>query len=203
MATELFRSSTRKANNDVKAIVTHSIHSAIHSIGGIQVLFPLFSQLDYRQLNDSSVDTTVCATLLAFLVELLKSSVAMQEQMLGGKGFLVIGYLLEKMEAFSRGEDSRQSWASVALALYVKEMELASLPSYSTCLWCSARWMSLSDLNLKNGFTLNTWFRQDPLNNINVDKDKPYLYCPPRRRRQGLARRHGAQHQVPGTEDVT
>uniref|UniRef100_A0A3Q1FIH2 Neurobeachin n=1 Tax=Acanthochromis polyacanthus TaxID=80966 RepID=A0A3Q1FIH2_9TELE len=36
------------------------------------------------------------ATLLAFLVELLKSSVAMQEQMLGGKGFLVIGYLLEK-----------------------------------------------------------------------------------------------------------
>ncbi|XP_054611914.1 neurobeachin a isoform X3 [Dunckerocampus dactyliophorus] len=81
---------------DVKAIVTHSIHSAIHSIGGIQVLFPLFAQLDYKQLNDSAVDTSVCATLLAFLVELLKSSVAMQEQMLGGKGFLVIGYLLEK-----------------------------------------------------------------------------------------------------------
>ncbi|XP_048840018.1 neurobeachin a isoform X3 [Brienomyrus brachyistius] len=81
---------------DVKAIVTHSIHSAIHSIGGIQVLFPLFAQLDYRQQNDSQVETTVCATLLAFLMELLKSSVAMQEQMLGGKGFLVIGYLLEK-----------------------------------------------------------------------------------------------------------
>eukprot|EP00066_Takifugu_rubripes_P026491 XP_011615757.1 PREDICTED: neurobeachin-like [Takifugu rubripes] len=28
----------------------------------------------------------------------------------------------------------------------------------------------------QNGFTINTWFRQDPLNNINVDKDKPYLY---------------------------
>ncbi|XP_038548624.1 LOW QUALITY PROTEIN: neurobeachin [Micropterus salmoides] len=81
---------------DVKATVTHSIHSAIHSIGGIQVLFPLFAQLDYHQLNDSQVEATVCATLLAFLVELLKSSVAMQEQMLGGKGFLVIGYLLEK-----------------------------------------------------------------------------------------------------------
>ncbi|TKS80785.1 Lipopolysaccharide-responsive and beige-like anchor protein [Collichthys lucidus] len=81
---------------DVKATVTHSIHSAIHSIGGIQVLFPLFAQLDYLQLNDSQVESTVCATLLAFLVELLKSSVAMQEQMLGGKGFLVIGYLLEK-----------------------------------------------------------------------------------------------------------
>uniref|UniRef100_A0A4W3JRA7 Neurobeachin n=1 Tax=Callorhinchus milii TaxID=7868 RepID=A0A4W3JRA7_CALMI len=81
---------------DVKAIVTHSIHSAIHSVGGIQVLFPLFAQLDCLQQNDSLVETTVCATLLAFLVDLLKSSVAMQEQMLGGKGFLVIGYLLEK-----------------------------------------------------------------------------------------------------------
>lgn len=40
---------------------------------------------------------TCSATLLAFLVDLLKSSVAMQEQMLGGKGFLVIGYLLEKV----------------------------------------------------------------------------------------------------------
>uniref|UniRef100_A0A671L8B9 Neurobeachin-like n=1 Tax=Sinocyclocheilus anshuiensis TaxID=1608454 RepID=A0A671L8B9_9TELE len=81
---------------DVKAIVTHSIHSAIHSIGGIQVLFPLFAQLDFHQHSESQVETTVCSSLLAFLFELLKSSVAMQEQMLGGKGFLVIGYLLEK-----------------------------------------------------------------------------------------------------------
>lgn len=54
-----------------------------------------------------------------------------------------------KMEGFSLGDDSRHSCASVAFALYVKEMELASFPSYNTCLWCSARWMSLSDLNLK------------------------------------------------------
>nr|XP_061811916.1 neurobeachin-like [Nerophis lumbriciformis] len=81
---------------DVKATVTYSIQRAIHSIGGIQVLFPLFAQLDYHQLNDSQAENTVCATLLVFLVDLLKSSVAMQEQMLGGKGFLVIGYLLEK-----------------------------------------------------------------------------------------------------------
>ncbi|XP_068507524.1 neurobeachin isoform X1 [Syngnathus scovelli] len=81
---------------DVKATVTHSIQRAIHSIGGIQVLFPLFAQLDYHQSSENRAEATVCATLLAFLVELLKSSVAMQEQMLGGKGFLVIGYLLEK-----------------------------------------------------------------------------------------------------------
>lgn len=28
----------------------------------------------------------------------------------------------------------------------------------------------------QNGFTFHTWLRMDPLNNINVDKDKPYLY---------------------------
>ncbi|XP_048449865.1 lipopolysaccharide-responsive and beige-like anchor protein, partial [Rhincodon typus] len=36
------------------------------------------------------------STLLAFIMELLKNSVAMQEQMLSSKGFLVIGYSLEK-----------------------------------------------------------------------------------------------------------
>ena len=43
---------------DVKAVVTHSIHSALHSVGGVEVLFPLFAQLDYQQ-KDGSVETTV------------------------------------------------------------------------------------------------------------------------------------------------
>ncbi|XP_059821003.1 lipopolysaccharide-responsive and beige-like anchor protein [Hypanus sabinus] len=81
---------------DVKAVVTHSVQSAIHSIGGVQVLFPLFAQLDYCQHSSDQVDSTVCSTLLAFIMELLKNSVAMQEQILSCKGFLVIGYTLEK-----------------------------------------------------------------------------------------------------------
>ncbi|XP_066574555.1 lipopolysaccharide-responsive and beige-like anchor protein isoform X2 [Amia ocellicauda] len=81
---------------DVKAVVTHSVQSAIHSIGGVQVLFPLFAQLDYLQHATDEVDTTVCCTLLSFVMELLKNSVAMQEQVLSCKGFLVIGYSLEK-----------------------------------------------------------------------------------------------------------
>ncbi|XP_030047517.1 LOW QUALITY PROTEIN: lipopolysaccharide-responsive and beige-like anchor protein [Microcaecilia unicolor] len=81
---------------DVKAVLTHSIQSAMHSIGGVQVLFPLFAQLDYRQYASEEVDTSVCSTLLAFIMELLKNSIAMQEQMLSSKGFLVIGYSLEK-----------------------------------------------------------------------------------------------------------
>ncbi|XP_036280743.1 lipopolysaccharide-responsive and beige-like anchor protein isoform X3 [Pipistrellus kuhlii] len=81
---------------DVKAVLTHSIQSAMHSIGGIQVLFPLFAQLDYRQYLSEEVDLTICSTLLAFIMELLRNSIAMQEQMLACKGFLVIGYSLEK-----------------------------------------------------------------------------------------------------------
>ncbi|XP_059198367.1 lipopolysaccharide-responsive and beige-like anchor protein isoform X2 [Centropristis striata] len=82
---------------DVKAVVTHSVQSGIHSIGGVQVLFPLFAQLDYSQPSSShELDTSVCCTLLSFVMELLKNSVAMQEQVLACKGFLVIGYTLEK-----------------------------------------------------------------------------------------------------------
>ncbi|KAM4807695.1 lipopolysaccharide-responsive and beige-like anchor protein [Rhinophrynus dorsalis] len=81
---------------DVKAVLTHSIQSAMHSIGGVQVLFPLFAQLDYKQYGSDKVDTSVCSTLFAFILELLKNSLAMQEQMLSSKGFLVIGYSLEK-----------------------------------------------------------------------------------------------------------
>uniref|UniRef100_A0A4W6EV87 LPS responsive beige-like anchor protein n=1 Tax=Lates calcarifer TaxID=8187 RepID=A0A4W6EV87_LATCA len=81
---------------DVKAVVTHSIQSGIHSIGGVQVLFPLFAQLDYCQPSSHELDTSVCCTLLSFVMELLKNSVAMQEQVLACKGFLVIGYTLEK-----------------------------------------------------------------------------------------------------------
>uniref|UniRef100_A0A665TPM4 Neurobeachin n=1 Tax=Echeneis naucrates TaxID=173247 RepID=A0A665TPM4_ECHNA len=81
---------------DVKAVVTHSVQSGIHSIGGVQVLFPLFAQLDYCQPSSHELDTSVCCTLLSFVMELLKNSVAMQEQVLACKGFLVIGYTLEK-----------------------------------------------------------------------------------------------------------
>lgn len=43
----------------MKAVLTHSIQSALHSIGGVQVLFPLFAQLDYRQYSSDHIDTTV------------------------------------------------------------------------------------------------------------------------------------------------
>jgi hypothetical protein len=38
----------------VKAVVTHSVHSTLNSIGGIQVLFPLFAQLDLPAEEEAS-----------------------------------------------------------------------------------------------------------------------------------------------------
>ena len=48
---------------DVKAVITHSVHSTLNSIGGIQVLFPLFAQLDlpsegYQQLTTAVASLT-------------------------------------------------------------------------------------------------------------------------------------------------
>uniref|UniRef100_A0A8C5NRD9 Neurobeachin n=1 Tax=Junco hyemalis TaxID=40217 RepID=A0A8C5NRD9_JUNHY len=73
------------------SIFVHSPHALMLQVGAAKLMF-----CDYSWLNITQRICLLAATLLAFLVELLKSSVAMQEQMLGGKGFLVIGYLLEK-----------------------------------------------------------------------------------------------------------
>lgn len=87
-------------SQDVKAVITHSIHSTLHSLGGVQVLFPLFGQLDelvYRGSDKpTEVDYTICESLMSILCILLKSSVTIQQQMIQNKGFLVIGYFLEK-----------------------------------------------------------------------------------------------------------
>lgn len=48
---------------DVKAVITYSIHSTLNSIGGIQVLFPLFSQLDLSYECNGSADSKRDPTL--------------------------------------------------------------------------------------------------------------------------------------------
>lgn len=85
-------------SQDVKAVITQSIHSTLHSLGGVQVFFPLFGQLDFPvdKGEKSAVDHSICANLMSILLNLLESSVTIQQQMLQNKGFLVIGYLLEK-----------------------------------------------------------------------------------------------------------
>ncbi|CAF3634388.1 unnamed protein product [Adineta steineri] len=81
--------------SNVRSVVTHSIYSTLHSIGGIQVIFPLFDQLDHQQMN-GTITYNVCSVLLLTLCELIERSYTIQHQMLSSKGFLTIGYYLEK-----------------------------------------------------------------------------------------------------------
>ncbi|XP_076665188.1 A kinase anchor protein rugose isoform X10 [Andrena cerasifolii] len=85
---------------DVKAVITHSIHSTLNSIGGIQVLFPLFSQLDmpYDCIapNDVKRDPTLCSKLLGFICDLVESSQTVQQHMVQNRGFLVISFMLQR-----------------------------------------------------------------------------------------------------------
>ncbi|CAF0884401.1 unnamed protein product [Adineta ricciae] len=79
----------------VRSVVTHSIYSTFHSIGGVQVIFPLFDQLDDQQMN-GSINYNICSVLILTLCELIERSYTIQHQMLSSKGFLTIGYYLEK-----------------------------------------------------------------------------------------------------------
>ncbi|XP_058063473.1 neurobeachin [Anopheles bellator] len=82
---------------DVKAVVTHSIHCTLNSIGGIQVLFPLFSQLDMPyEGTEVRKDPTLCAKLLGFICELVESSQTVQQHMIQNRGFLVISFMLQR-----------------------------------------------------------------------------------------------------------
>ncbi|XP_052226575.1 neurobeachin-like isoform X2 [Dreissena polymorpha] len=87
-------------SGEVKSVITHSIHSTLHSLGGVQILFPLFGQLDLpvcqTKGTSSAVEHSTCANLLGLLHNLIESSNTIHQQMVQNKGFLVIGHLLEK-----------------------------------------------------------------------------------------------------------
>ncbi|XP_065556860.1 neurobeachin-like isoform X3 [Artemia franciscana] len=84
---------------DVHSVVTYSVQSSLNSVGGIQVLYPLFAQLDLLCDEDKKqLDYSVCGKLLTFIVDLLQSSITFQQQMIQSRGLLVISYLLHKSD---------------------------------------------------------------------------------------------------------
>ncbi|CAL1540734.1 unnamed protein product, partial [Lymnaea stagnalis] len=111
---------------DVKAVITHSIHSTLHSLGGVQILFPLFGQLDLPvdrgPDKPCEVDYTTCANLIGLLGDLIECSPSIQQQMVQNRGFLVISYLLEK--------SSREHITPAVLEAFLKLTEfLVELPT--------------------------------------------------------------------------
>ncbi len=82
--------------NDVRAIKTASIYSVLLSLGGVQVFYVLFNQLDFKQPDDS-VDYNVAQTLIQLLCDMIEISYNVQIQMINTKGLLAISYALEKV----------------------------------------------------------------------------------------------------------
>jgi hypothetical protein len=103
----------------VRAVITHSVHNTLNSIGGVQLLFPLFTQLDLpvegsnsrsnsaasssngvgngQSETDDGRDYSVCSKLVTFLCELIESSPTVQQQMMQNRGFLVVSHLLQRL----------------------------------------------------------------------------------------------------------
>ena len=90
----------------VQAVITNSVHNTLNSIGGVQLLFPLFTQLDLavegsnqdtKDTDTEGRDYTVCSKLVAFLCELIESSSTVQQQMMQNRGFLVVSHLLQRL----------------------------------------------------------------------------------------------------------
>ncbi|CAF4275951.1 unnamed protein product, partial [Rotaria sp. Silwood2] len=104
--------------SNVRSVVARSIYSTLHSIGGVQVFFPLFAQLDHQQ-SDGSINYDVCSILLFTLCELIERSYTIQHQMLSSKGFLMIGYYLEKSSKQHINMDALNSLISL-ITFFIK-----------------------------------------------------------------------------------
>ncbi|KAL1233187.1 putative neurobeachin [Trichinella pseudospiralis] len=81
----------------VNVVVTRSIHTTLHSVGGVQVFLPLLTQLDFpvqTSCDHCRIDYSICSTLLSIFSQLLVCSPGVQQQLLQTNAFLVIGVSL-------------------------------------------------------------------------------------------------------------
>uniref|UniRef100_A0A1I8AI95 Putative neurobeachin homolog n=1 Tax=Steinernema glaseri TaxID=37863 RepID=A0A1I8AI95_9BILA len=81
----------------VEVITTHSIHNSLHSVGGIQMLLPLFAQIDMAHADRTpAIDYDICSTLLSVISLLLNTSSSAQQQLFHSRGFLIISSVLNQ-----------------------------------------------------------------------------------------------------------
>uniref|UniRef100_A0A8C3S3F6 Neurobeachin n=1 Tax=Chelydra serpentina TaxID=8475 RepID=A0A8C3S3F6_CHESE len=118
-------------------------------------------------LKMSTVDDMIADLLVDMLGVLASYSITVKE--------------LKLLFSMLRGENGIWPRHAVKLLSVLNQMPQRHGPdTFFNFPGCSAAAIALPPIAkwpYQNGFTLNTWFRMDPLNNINVDKDKPYLYC--------------------------
>ncbi|VIO92462.1 Uncharacterized protein BM_BM11947 [Brugia malayi] len=78
----------------VEVVKTYSIHNSLHSLGGIQMLLPLFSQLDFPQYDGNVRKIDVCSKLLSAISLLLRTASNAPQQLYHSRAFLVISQAL-------------------------------------------------------------------------------------------------------------
>ncbi|GMT19970.1 hypothetical protein PFISCL1PPCAC_11267, partial [Pristionchus fissidentatus] len=99
----------------VEVIRTHSLQSSLQSVGGMQMLLPLFDQLDApveRKGGEENID--LCATLLSIVTRLLECSYTFQQQFVHSRGILIIAHALQKSDPRHLSSDVVQCIASLA-----------------------------------------------------------------------------------------
>ncbi|CAD5222556.1 unnamed protein product [Bursaphelenchus xylophilus] len=79
----------------VEVITTHSIHNSLHSVGGIQMLLPLFAQIDLPHEGAPKLDYELCSSMLSVISLLLETSVRAQQQLFYSQGFVIIAHVLQ------------------------------------------------------------------------------------------------------------
>ncbi|XP_063689147.1 neurobeachin-like [Bolinopsis microptera] len=97
----------------VETVATRNVQSTLHSLGGIQVLLPLFHQL--TSCEDSSQE--LCATLLWLFVDLVKSSATCQSYVTTHRSLLVISHLLFNTTAEFLSEAALEAFLSLGRTL--------------------------------------------------------------------------------------
>ena len=81
--------------NGVEAVEVKSLKQALHSIGGLDAIWPLFGQIDIPQ-SDGTVNYELVPMLVDLVGRLLSSSGRFRQQALHERGFLLVAQALEK-----------------------------------------------------------------------------------------------------------
>ncbi|OUC41076.1 hypothetical protein D917_03649 [Trichinella nativa] len=114
----------------VNVVVTHSIHTTLHSVGGVQVFLPLLTQLDFpvqTSCDQCRIDYSICSTLLSIFSQLMVCSPGVQQQLLQTNAFLVIGVSLTAADKKHITESVLNTFIEMAHFLISPESSSANL----------------------------------------------------------------------------
>jgi len=83
-------------------VVSTLFHSTLHSLGGMQALFPMISQLDLPQaISATTIDYNLSVKLLSLVFEMARNSTSFMLQLVRMKAMELITYHLEKASIYS------------------------------------------------------------------------------------------------------